>query len=116
MALKKPKPVKSIALKQHSTKLNTEVRDKDNLTQAHRVAIDKIFNKKDQPSLSLYRKERDDHELKDNRLTGQARYAFEDKVGSGTFGVVHKARDKKTLEVVAIKKVYQDKKYKNREL
>lgn len=29
---------------------------------------------------------------------------------------MHKARDKKTLETVAIKKVYQDKKYKNREL
>jgi hypothetical protein len=32
-----------------------------------------------------------------SRLVGVARYAFEDKVGSGTFGVVHKARDKKTL-------------------
>lgn len=38
------------------------------------------------------------------------------KVGSGTFGTVFKARDKKTLETVAIKKVYQDKNYKNREL
>jgi serine/threonine protein kinase len=37
-------------------------------------------------------------------------------VGSGTFGTVFKARDKKTLEIVAIKKVYQDKNYKNREL
>ena len=37
-------------------------------------------------------------------------------MGSGTFGTVHKARDKKTLDTVAIKKVYQDKNYKNREL
>jgi serine/threonine protein kinase len=37
-------------------------------------------------------------------------------VGSGTFGTVFKVRDKKTLEIVAIKKVYQDKNYKNREL
>lgn len=44
------------------------------------------------------------------------RYEVEVKVGSGTFGTVHKARDKKTLETVAIKKVFQDKKYKNREL
>lgn len=50
------------------------------------------------------------------RISGQNRYVFEDKVGSGTFGIVHKARDKVTLEVVAIKRVFQDKKYKNREL
>lgn len=31
------------------------------------------------------------------KLQGVGRYAFEDKVGAGTFGVVHKARDKKTL-------------------
>lgn len=49
-------------------------------------------------------------------MLGVNRYAFEDKVGSGTFGIVHKARDKKTLELVAVKRVYQDKKYKNREL
>ena len=30
-------------------------------------------------------------------MVGAARYMFEDKVGNGTFGVVHKARDKKTL-------------------
>lgn len=41
---------------------------------------------------------------------------MEEKIGSGTFGTVHKARDRTTLEVVAIKKVYQDKNYKNREL
>lgn len=29
---------------------------------------------------------------------------------------MHKARDRKTLDVVAIKKVFQDKNYKNREL
>lgn len=87
------------------------------MSHAHRVAIDKIFhNKKDQPSISLYRKEKDEKEKESKQFTGINRYAFEDKVGNGTFGVVHKARDKKTLEVVAIKKVFQDKKYKNREL
>lgn len=47
---------------------------------------------------------------------GASRYQVECKVGSGTFGTVFKARDKTTLDVVAIKKVFQDKNYKNREL
>lgn len=37
-------------------------------------------------------------------------------VGQGTFGIVFKANVEETGEVVAIKKVYQDKRYKNREL
>ena len=58
--MKKVKPVKSIALKQHSTKLNTETKDKEIMSHAHRLAIDKIFhNKKDQPSISLHRKDKD---------------------------------------------------------
>ena len=116
LTLKKVKPVKSIALKQHSTKLHTETRDREVLSHAHRVAIDKIFTqKKDHPSISLHRKDREDKDPKEQKQpTGVNRYAFEDKVGNGTFGVVHKARDKRTLEVVAIKKVFQDKKYKNR--
>lgn len=37
-------------------------------------------------------------------------------VGNGSFGVVYQASVAETGEVVAIKKVYQDKRYKNREL
>jgi len=37
-------------------------------------------------------------------------------IGSGSFGVVYKAKIRETGEVVAIKKVLQDKRYKNREL
>lgn len=37
-------------------------------------------------------------------------------IGSGSFGVVYQATVSETTEVVAIKKVYQDKRYKNREL
>lgn len=37
-------------------------------------------------------------------------------IGSGTFGVVYQATIAETGEVVAIKKVFQDKRYKNREL
>ncbi len=42
------------------------------------------------------------------------KYVFAEVVGSGTFGIVYKGRNKDTLDVVAIKKVLQDKKYKNR--
>lgn len=37
-------------------------------------------------------------------------------IGNGTFGVVYKASVAETGEIVAIKKVFQDKRYKNREL
>lgn len=37
-------------------------------------------------------------------------------VGQGTFGKVFKGRMRKTGEIVAIKKVFQDPKYKNREV
>lgn len=125
--------------------MNTDYKDKDTLSQAHRFAIDKIFLK-DKPSLSMQRRDKDDKTREEtkyrednkcrednkgkednrqkedprdknkdsSRLNGPSRYAFEDKVGSGTFGIVHKARDKRTLEMVAIKRVFQDKKYKNR--
>ena len=37
-------------------------------------------------------------------------------IGSGSFGVVYQAIIQETGELVAIKKVFQDKRYKNREL
>jgi glycogen synthase kinase 3 beta len=43
-------------------------------------------------------------------------YESERILGSGSFGVVFKARVAETGEVVAIKKVFQDERYKNREL
>lgn len=43
-------------------------------------------------------------------------YNAEKIVGNGTFGVVFKATIAETGETVAIKKVFQDKRYKNREL
>jgi glycogen synthase kinase 3 beta len=44
------------------------------------------------------------------------RYTPESVIGSGSFGVVYRARSIDTGEVVAIKKVREDKRYKNREL
>jgi len=43
-------------------------------------------------------------------------YAAERVVGTGSFGVVYQAKCVETGEAVAIKKVLQDKRYKNREL
>ncbi len=43
-------------------------------------------------------------------------YTAERVIGNGSFGVVYQAVSADTGEVVAIKKVYQDKRYKNREL
>lgn len=43
-------------------------------------------------------------------------YTAEKIIGNGSFGVVYKACQTQAGENVAIKKVYQDKRYKNREL
>uniref|UniRef100_A0A1D1ZGM8 Shaggy-related protein kinase kappa n=1 Tax=Anthurium amnicola TaxID=1678845 RepID=A0A1D1ZGM8_9ARAE len=43
-------------------------------------------------------------------------YITEHVVGTGSFGVVFQAKCRETGEIVAIKKVLQDKRYKNREL
>jgi len=43
-------------------------------------------------------------------------YNVERIIGNGTFGVVYKAQVAETGEIVAIKKVFQDKRYINREL
>jgi len=45
-----------------------------------------------------------------------ARYSAERVIGNGSFGIVYQAVVNATKEVVAIKKVLQDKRYKNREL
>lgn len=43
-------------------------------------------------------------------------YTIIQVIGSGAFGVVYRAKINKTREIVAIKKVFQNVKYKNREL
>jgi glycogen synthase kinase 3 beta len=42
------------------------------------------------------------------------KYEIEGVAGKGTFGVVYFGSDRSTGEKIAIKKVFQDKKYKNR--
>jgi glycogen synthase kinase 3 beta len=38
------------------------------------------------------------------------------QIGEGTFGIVYKGKLKRNGEIVAIKKVLQDSRYKNREI
>ena len=45
---------------------------------------------------------------------GSAKYEVEGVAGKGTFGVVYIGVNRATGERIAIKKVFQDKKYKNR--
>jgi serine/threonine protein kinase len=54
----------------------------------------------------------------DNSKTKECNYTYTatQVIGSGSFGVVYQATVTETTEVVAIKKVFQDKRYKNREL
>jgi serine/threonine protein kinase len=54
--------------------------------------------------------------LIDNKSDQNFTYTATQVIGSGSFGVVYQATIAETGEVVAIKKVFQDKRYKNREL
>lgn len=52
----------------------------------------------------------------DSKNKNNVTYTATQIIGSGSFGVVYQATIAETGEVVAIKKVFQDKRYKNREL
>ena len=43
-------------------------------------------------------------------------YTLLKPTGNGAFGMVYKAKDNQNGKIVAIKKVFQDQRYKNREL
>ena len=58
----------------------------------------------------------DNNKTQEQKKDQDYTYTANQIVGSGSFGVVYQATIAETGEVVAIKKVFQDKRYKNREL
>ena len=63
----------------------------------------------------LFIPSRDSRKKSVNRLpVGEDSYLIEKVIGSGSFGVVYRAKCERTSSVVAIKKVLQDKRYKVR--
>ena len=55
-------------------------------------------------------------ELKQEEALKKGNLSILSIIGHGTFGVVYRAKEEKTGGIFAIKRVFQDKKYKNREL
>mmetsp|Transcript_39406 Transcript_39406/g.103158 ORF Transcript_39406/g.103158 Transcript_39406/m.103158 type:complete len:384 (-) Transcript_39406:67-1218(-) len=68
--------------------------------------------KKEAPRIQQYEGVNQEHSKDVSTYT----YVAERVVGHGSFGVVYRARVVQTGDIVAIKKVFQDKRYKNREL
>lgn len=97
---------------QASKKLITEPENLKRLNKSEKSAAERLFNQ--EPIKKKIDRTLNDVEITSRQLVGKDRYAFDGQIGNGTFGTVFQARDKKTLETVAIKKVFQDKKYKNR--
>ena len=55
-------------------------------------------------------------ELKQEEALKEGNFTAITIIGKGTFGIVYRAKEEKTNEIFAIKRVFQNKKYKNREL
>ena len=55
-------------------------------------------------------------ELLQEEALKNGKYTALSILGKGTFGVVYRAKEEKSDDFIAIKRVFQDKKYKNREL
>ena len=70
-------------------------------TNAHTANFKKKEGRESSNRVSQPLKHKNNHESfskeKQQQAEGASRYQVEKKVGSGTFGTVHKARDKKTL-------------------
>jgi glycogen synthase kinase 3 beta len=78
--------------------------------------VDKISSDKTKKGNKTIDLDKGETKLSDNKGEQNYTYTATQIVGSGSFGVVYQATIAETGEVVAIKKVFQDKRYKNREL
>ncbi|KAJ6320013.1 hypothetical protein OIU78_015412 [Salix suchowensis] len=79
-------------------------------TSGNSAGVDKLPNEMNGMKI------RDDKEMEATVPKQTISYMAERVVGHGSFGVVFQAKCLETGETVAIKKVLQDKRYKNREL
>ena len=73
--------------------------------------VDKVLTSKKKEEIKII-----DKRISDNKNEQSYTYTATQIIGSGSFGVVYQATIAETGETVAIKKVFQDKRYKNREL
>jgi serine/threonine protein kinase len=87
--------------------------DRSNRSQLHNVSSASVRKRVGELSDSIQRLSID--ERRPGR-TGNFTYNADKVIGNGSFGVVYQATIAETGETVAIKKVFQDRRYKNREL
>jgi glycogen synthase kinase 3 beta len=81
-------------------------------TGIHNVSSASAYKRLGESSDGLNKSGNENSRIKGHNFT----YNADKVIGNGTFGVVYQATVAETGETVAIKKVFQDKRYKNREL
>jgi serine/threonine protein kinase len=86
--------------------------DRSNRSQVHNVSSASVRRRVGELSDSMQRMSLDEKRNKAGNFT----YNADRVIGNGSFGVVYQATIAETGETVAIKKVFQDRRYKNREL
>lgn len=78
--------------------------------------VEKKLKNEDLSSKITDNKQQKEGASNDKQKDSNYTYTATQVIGSGSFGVVYQATVSETTEIVAIKKVFQDKRYKNREL